>query len=40
MAVIAESNADVVLVTDDNPRGEDGDGIVADILAGLCVPTS
>ncbi|AAF83603.1 UDP-N-acetylmuramoyl-L-alanyl-D-glutamate--2,6-diaminopimelate ligase [Xylella fastidiosa] len=38
MAVIAESNADVVFVTDDNPRGEDGDGIVADILAGFARP--
>ena len=24
-----------VIVTDDNPRGEDGDAIVADILAGF-----
>ncbi|HEU4813355.1 MAG TPA: UDP-N-acetylmuramoyl-L-alanyl-D-glutamate--2,6-diaminopimelate ligase [Xanthomonadaceae bacterium] len=35
MAGIAERLADVVLVTDDNPRGEDGDAIVADILAGF-----
>ncbi|MFC5570515.1 UDP-N-acetylmuramoyl-L-alanyl-D-glutamate--2,6-diaminopimelate ligase [Lysobacter yangpyeongensis] len=35
MAAIAEANADVVIVTDDNPRGEDGDQIVADILAGF-----
>ncbi|WP_027070664.1 UDP-N-acetylmuramoyl-L-alanyl-D-glutamate--2,6-diaminopimelate ligase [Novilysobacter defluvii] len=35
MAVIARDRADVVIVTDDNPRGEDGDVIVADILAGL-----
>ena len=35
MAAIAERLADVVLVTDDNPRGEDGDAIVADILAGF-----
>ena len=33
MAAIAERHADVVIVTDDNPRGEDGDAIVADILA-------
>jgi UDP-N-acetylmuramoyl-L-alanyl-D-glutamate--2,6-diaminopimelate ligase len=35
MAVIAENQADMVIVTDDNPRGEDGDAIVADILAGF-----
>ena len=35
MAAIAEANADFVIVTDDNPRAEDGDQIVADILAGF-----
>jgi UDP-N-acetylmuramoyl-L-alanyl-D-glutamate--2,6-diaminopimelate ligase len=35
MGAIAERLADHVLVTDDNPRGEDGDAIVADVLAGL-----
>ncbi|MDE2407696.1 MAG: UDP-N-acetylmuramoyl-L-alanyl-D-glutamate--2,6-diaminopimelate ligase [Xanthomonadaceae bacterium] len=35
MAAIAERLADVVIVTDDNPRHEDGDAIVADILAGF-----
>ncbi len=35
MAAIAERLADAVMVTDDNPRGEDGNAIVADILAGL-----
>ena len=35
MAAIAEKLADVVFVTDDNPRGEDGDVIVAGILAGI-----
>ena len=35
MAAIAERHADVVIVTDDNPRSEDGDAIVADILAGF-----
>ena len=35
MAAIAERLADGVIVTDDNPRGEDGDGIVADILRGF-----
>jgi UDP-N-acetylmuramoyl-L-alanyl-D-glutamate--2,6-diaminopimelate ligase len=35
MAAIAERLADRVVVTDDNPRGEDGDAIVADILKGF-----
>jgi UDP-N-acetylmuramoyl-L-alanyl-D-glutamate--2,6-diaminopimelate ligase len=35
MAAIAERLADAVLVTDDNPRREDGDTIVAEILAGF-----
>ncbi len=38
MAAIAEAHADVVYVTDDNPRTEDGDAIVADILAGFAQP--
>ncbi|CAN7209895.1 UDP-N-acetylmuramoyl-L-alanyl-D-glutamate--2, 6-diaminopimelate ligase [Pseudoxanthomonas sp. LjRoot168] len=38
MAAIAERLADVVLVTDDNPRTEDGDRIVADIMAGFATP--
>jgi UDP-N-acetylmuramoyl-L-alanyl-D-glutamate--2,6-diaminopimelate ligase len=38
MAAIAERLADRVVVTDDNPRNEDGDAIVADIVAGLSVP--
>ena len=35
MAAVAEQFADRVMVTDDNPRGEDGDAIVADILSGF-----
>ncbi|MFC6841396.1 UDP-N-acetylmuramoyl-L-alanyl-D-glutamate--2,6-diaminopimelate ligase [Xanthomonas theicola] len=35
MAAIAQRLADAVIVTDDNPRGEDGDRIVADILVGF-----
>lgn len=35
MAAIAEAGADAVIVTDDNPRTESGDAIVADILAGF-----
>jgi UDP-N-acetylmuramoyl-L-alanyl-D-glutamate--2,6-diaminopimelate ligase len=38
MAAIAERLADVVIVTDDNPRHEDGDAIVADIVAGFEQP--
>jgi UDP-N-acetylmuramoyl-L-alanyl-D-glutamate--2,6-diaminopimelate ligase len=38
MAAIAERHADRVVVTDDNPRGEDGDAIVADIRAGFARP--
>jgi UDP-N-acetylmuramoyl-L-alanyl-D-glutamate--2,6-diaminopimelate ligase len=35
MGAIAEKLADRIIVTDDNPRGENGDEIVAQILAGL-----
>ena len=38
MGAIAERLADRVIVTDDNPRTEDGDAIVADILNGLAHP--
>jgi len=38
MAAIAEAQADRVIVTDDNPRRENGDAIVADILAGFARP--
>ena len=38
MARIAEQFADAVVVTDDNPRGEDGDAIVAEIVAGFAHP--
>jgi UDP-N-acetylmuramoyl-L-alanyl-D-glutamate--2,6-diaminopimelate ligase len=38
MAEIAEGLADLVVVTDDNPRTEDGDAIVAEIVAGLKTP--
>ena len=38
MGAIAERLADVVVVTDDNPRGEDGDAIVAQIVAGMQAP--
>jgi UDP-N-acetylmuramoyl-L-alanyl-D-glutamate--2,6-diaminopimelate ligase len=35
MGAIAERFADRIIVTDDNPRTEDGDAIVADILNGI-----
>ncbi|MFI4967578.1 MAG: UDP-N-acetylmuramoyl-L-alanyl-D-glutamate--2,6-diaminopimelate ligase [Gammaproteobacteria bacterium] len=35
MGAIAEALADRIVITDDNPRGEDGDAIVADILTGI-----
>ncbi|MDY0049873.1 MAG: UDP-N-acetylmuramoyl-L-alanyl-D-glutamate--2,6-diaminopimelate ligase [Halothiobacillaceae bacterium] len=38
MGQAAESLADVVLLTDDNPRAEDGDEIVAQILEGMDAP--
>lgn len=38
MAAAAEAGADAVYLTDDNPRGEDGDAIVADTLAGFTAP--
>jgi UDP-N-acetylmuramoyl-L-alanyl-D-glutamate--2,6-diaminopimelate ligase len=38
MGAIAEEHAEHVVVTDDNPRGEDGDAIVSAILAGMRDP--
>ena len=38
MGAIAERLADVAIVTDDNPRTEDGAAIVADILKGMSQP--
>ncbi len=38
MGAIAERIADQVIVTDDNPRTEDGDGIVQEILGGMARP--
>lgn len=38
MAAAAEAAADRVYVTDDNPRGEDGDAIVAEIRTGFAHP--
>ena len=35
MGRIAEVLADLVIVTDDNPRGEDGDAIVREIIGGF-----
>jgi UDP-N-acetylmuramoyl-L-alanyl-D-glutamate--2,6-diaminopimelate ligase len=38
MGEVAERLADVVIVTDDNPRQEDGERIVEQILAGMARP--
>jgi UDP-N-acetylmuramoyl-L-alanyl-D-glutamate--2,6-diaminopimelate ligase len=38
MGAIAEAHADICIVTDDNPRGEDGNAIVTGILAGFSQP--
>ncbi len=38
MGAIAEQYADVVVITDDNPRSEDPQAIVKDILTGLLDP--
>lgn len=35
MGALAEKLADHIIITDDNPRHEDGDAIVADILDGI-----
>ena len=35
MAEVAQKGADRIIVTDDNPRGENGDTIVADIMEGF-----
>ncbi|HSG87743.1 MAG TPA: UDP-N-acetylmuramoyl-L-alanyl-D-glutamate--2,6-diaminopimelate ligase [Pseudomonadales bacterium] len=40
MARAAARWADRIIVTDDNPRGEDGDAIVADIVAGMAENTA
>ena len=38
MAKAAEGNADRIIVTSDNPRSEDPDAIIADVIAGLEQP--
>ena len=40
MGEVAEAHADAVIVTDDNPRGEDPAAIVAEILSGMQHPDS
>jgi UDP-N-acetylmuramoyl-L-alanyl-D-glutamate--2,6-diaminopimelate ligase len=38
MGAIAERLCDALILTDDNPRGESGEQIVADILGGVSEP--
>ncbi|HJU27033.1 MAG TPA: UDP-N-acetylmuramyl-tripeptide synthetase, partial [Rhodanobacteraceae bacterium] len=38
MGAIVERHADIAIVTDDNPRNEDGDAIVSAIVAGFAHP--
>ena len=38
MAEAAQAGADRIIVTDDNPRGENGDAIIADIIEGFTEP--
>lgn len=40
MAQVAETLADIVIVTSDNPRTEEADKIIADIMTGLGEPDS
>jgi UDP-N-acetylmuramoyl-L-alanyl-D-glutamate--2,6-diaminopimelate ligase len=40
MGGIAERLSDRVILTDDNPRGEDGDAIIEEILAGMESPNA
>jgi len=40
MGAIAAAGADEVIVTSDNPRSEDPEAIVADIMAGIAPPAS
>jgi UDP-N-acetylmuramoyl-L-alanyl-D-glutamate--2,6-diaminopimelate ligase len=40
MGAVAERLSDRVFLTDDNPRGEDGDAIIEQILSGLSDPSA
>jgi UDP-N-acetylmuramoyl-L-alanyl-D-glutamate--2,6-diaminopimelate ligase len=38
MGAVAQRLADAVVLTDDNPRSEDGDAVIREILAGMARP--
>lgn len=38
MGAIAEQESDVVVITDDNPRSEEPQAIINDIMAGWLIP--
>jgi UDP-N-acetylmuramoyl-L-alanyl-D-glutamate--2,6-diaminopimelate ligase len=40
MGAVAERLSDRLILTDDNPRGEDGSAIIEQIMAGICDPTA
>lgn len=40
MGAVASAWADQLVLTDDNPRGEDGDAIIAEIRAGISAPAT
>ena len=40
MGALAEKLADRVVITDDNPRLEDGDAIVSEIRSGMAAPAA
>ena len=39
MGEVAETYADRIIITDDNPRNEDGDAIISQVLSGISPET-